>query len=520
MHETPNQEPRPRPPLVLAGRYLLVRAEDTTETSATLTGWDSRLKRWGTIQVARPGDPVAAHRMLALARRAAKLEHAALERVVDVGTDGDVSFVVRDRLVGSAADHIKRNGAISALWAVRVVARLADGLAWAHAKNVIHSHINPALVRWAADGSAVLTGFGQSGPPDTSAEARNGAPWAHLGPELRQRWRPTVATEVYALGALLYTLVVGRHSADLFYGETYEDLLNPLPRVLRPVVVRACSLEPNERYTSAAELQDALLSRLTRLNQDDAPAAPPWLDNTHSLPDTPPPTVAYDAVMADIAEALGVRSPEGEAERIDDTTSGGTLDPETGRPAPYTMPHIRTKDPGFRDPFDNHQGGDLPAYVDRTQPGLITRGVERVVVHERGRAHDSPTPVSRPDRRIQQVKATAVAALLAALLALLVLGGGGLVAWHLGTAGLRSDRAFIEAVSDEGTTIGAFAAGNKELEAAWFRFVDAPGDRKARAADELVGQLTTRAEAAPVPVSTERAIGRLNRARDAWRERQ
>ncbi|MEM6927917.1 MAG: protein kinase, partial [Myxococcota bacterium] len=293
-------------PLKLAARYELMRTQATDANTASLLAWDTRLKRWRSIRVARPGDEAASRRMLAVAQWAAKLEHPALERVIDVGTDGTVVYVVRDRLVGSVSDHLRRRGAVSAEWALQVVTRCAEGLAWAHPRGIVHGHPRPDVVQFSEDGSAVLTSFGQRAVLRDTPETRAGADWAHLAPELRQAWAPDAATDVYALGALLYMLLAGKPSADLFYAEAYEGLLSAVPRNLRPLLHRACAFAPAERM-STQELHDELRRAQGEFETPRAPA--PWLDSTQDFPDRNQYD-GLDAILTEIAPHLDTPQPK------------------------------------------------------------------------------------------------------------------------------------------------------------------------------------------------------------------
>jgi len=320
-------------PLKLAGRYELLRTQATDANTASLLAWDTRLKAWRSIRVARPGDDAASRRMLAVAQWAAKLEHPALERVIDVGTDGTVVFVVRDRLLGSVSDHIRRRGAVPPEWALNVVTRCAEGLTWAHPRGIVHGHPRPDVVQFSEDGSAVLTSFGQRAVLRDTPETRAGADWAHLAPELRQAWQPDAATDVYALGALLYMMVSGKPSADLFYAEAYEGLLSAIPRSLRPLLHRACAFAPTERFTT-----EALYTALRKAQADFPPARPPapWLESTQDFPDRNQYD-GMDAILTEIAPHLDTPQPEPSFSH-DDGSSRDALEPPVRGSAPVRAP--------------------------------------------------------------------------------------------------------------------------------------------------------------------------------------
>ncbi|MBX2796456.1 MAG: protein kinase [Myxococcales bacterium] len=503
MPETTSSTPEgPRPPL-LAGRYELLRTQGTDANTASILAWDIRLKRWRSVRVARPGDATAAERMVAVAQRAAQLEHPALERVIDVGKDGAISFVVRDRFVGSVAEHLARRGAVTPAWAVRIVARCAEGLAWAHSRDIIHGHPRPDVVQFAEDGEAVLTRFGQRAHLRDDEETRAGAPWAHLAPELRQYWEPNVSTDLFALGALLYTLLAGRHASDLFYAEAYEGLLAPVPRPLRPVVTQACAFEPTERFTSARELQNALMSRMKNLAPAKEP--PPWLEVTQDFPDRGVVT-EMDAILQEIATALGHRPVTAQAQPIDRGDS--TIDPEQPPlPAPYTMPATPIPAPRA---LEASTPLGVPDYVERVAPKPAPRAV---VVNAGDSVRNRRRSIGDSGLTVGQLTRFALMPMLGAMAFLGVAGG---IGWYFATWETRADQRLVRAVMAEEAALGAYIVQDTELEAAWRNVLTAPADVRADYAASFVRAMKLRAEAANFPIEIENAIDRMDEAEHQW----
>ena len=183
MESTPDGEERRTSPPVLAGRYRVVRTLASADTGATFIVFDVRLRRWRTMDVPWPGQRTAAKRLIAQAEKLARLEHPAVERVVDLGAEGAIAFVVRDRLHGSLAEHLESRGALSPALAAATVIRIADGLEHAHSVGLLHGQIRPRLVRFADDAGVVLTGFGEIRVVDATTAGRVAEPWAHLAPE-------------------------------------------------------------------------------------------------------------------------------------------------------------------------------------------------------------------------------------------------------------------------------------------------------------------------------------------------
>ncbi len=195
--------------------------------------------------------------------------HPNIVTVFDSGFTSDGRpFIVMDFMSGgSVADRLAR-GPI--LWqeAVQIGIKIAAALEAAHRAGVLHRDIKPENVLISTYGEAKLGDFGiarvQGGP-----ETRTGlvtASMSHASPEILSGARPSVASDLYALGSTMHTILAG---APPFYRETDESLVPMITRIavenspdLRPlgvpdsvcrVIERALSKDPLQRQTSAAE---------------------------------------------------------------------------------------------------------------------------------------------------------------------------------------------------------------------------------------------------------------------------
>ncbi|HHO53406.1 MAG TPA: hypothetical protein ENK18_21680 [Deltaproteobacteria bacterium] len=518
-----------RPP-VLAARYELLRTQGTTRNTASILAWDTRLKRWRQIQIARPGDESAAEKLIVMAQQAARLEHPTLERVIDVGQDGPIAFVVRDRFIGSVSTQLARRGALAPEWAVEVATRCAEGLAWAHDRGIVHGHPRPEVVRFAEEGEPVLTDFGQRAKLRDNSETRAGAPWAHLAPELRQFWEPDTSTDIFALGALLYTMLAGRHAADLFYAEAYEGLLAPIPRHLRPIVIQACAYNPRERFQSAAEFHEALISRVKTL--PGAKGDPPWLEITQDLPERGE-IYEIDAILEEIGGALGPRPLTARADLIDDQLRDSTFDSEN---MDLQEPSLASQVPRGLSPGPLIPS-DAPTALNQARPPAPPSGTpisapprNPIVVP----SYSEPAPSFAPARRLVTVHqdgtrgigsrqrryplfkhALRLAGLAIVASTALVAALGAAILFY-STLGPRADRALVDAVLAEQAAVNAIVVDDKELQEIWQRFDEAKDEDRARRAADFVRAIEVRAEAAPLPVELEKAVHRLSQAEEDW----
>lgn len=499
-------EPRRESAPTLQGRYRLVRTLAVSQLGATFLGYDLRLHRWRAIDV--PADEDAARVLVGEAEVLARLEHPSIERVLDVGEDGAVAFVVRDRLHGTAAEHQPMPATLATL----VVARIAEGLAHANARGVVHGHIRPSAIRFSEDGSPVLTGFGRQTRLESSTSARSAEPWAHLAPELRRTGIADPRTEVYGLGATLYTLVAGRHQADLFYAEAYDGLMTPVPIGLRPVIYKACAYEPEERPEDVEAFRSLLASRMDR---EASLSDVPW--RAEVLPNAAPDLVVPDGQLQILIAMLGSSRPAAaQARPVEAQEAASTLD--SASKVRYAMPRLLRKDPGFRDPFEPLDPNDLPSYVDPLHtPELSPRRPPPFTVRKSGSGTPTPVPTRRTRGPGMQIAGTLFGGLafgvgVVMLVLIAVLGG---FAW-VATTGMRADRAFVDAVLAEGPSVEVIASTSLDrrvIEESWFRFADAPTPDNGAA---YVRQVMAAAQTETATSETRTVARRLEMALERW----
>ncbi|GIJ74772.1 hypothetical protein Voc01_096890 [Virgisporangium ochraceum] len=275
---------------VLGGRYRLVEPLGSGGMSVVWKGYDEVLGRAVAVKVLHPGhavDPDARDRIRAEAQRAARLAHPYITAVHDFGESGSgVPYVVMELVTGpTLADRIDA-GPVPAADTLRICAQIAAALTAAHARGVVHRDIKPVNVMLPASGVKVLD-FGISavaGEHEPAPDGRSvwGTP-AYLAPERIDGGAVTPASDVYALGLLLYRLLAG---APPWHTESIADLFDahrfvapaPLPADLPGVpdaVRRLClaclAKDPRDR-PATAEVAKVLA---TAAGRPPAPARAP-----------------------------------------------------------------------------------------------------------------------------------------------------------------------------------------------------------------------------------------------------
>ena len=268
----------------------------------------------------------------------AKLIHPNIVQVYDTGVDEGRHYIVMEYVEGrSGAQILQRQGPVGAETAAEIGIQSCAGLDYAHRRGIIHRDVKPGnlmVVGGPVGGGEMivkLTDFGIARAIEQTRITQVGSvvgTAAYLAPEQVRGEEATPATDVYALGVVLYQFLTGRlpyegsSLAELAVRQQNEKPLPPstyndeVPETLGSAVLRALEGDPNRRYASADELAGGL-----RLGMQGEDVTLPLQDGT---------------------AATGVLGGETAATRhIDRTTAQTEYRPpqsHTRRPAPRVSP--------------------------------------------------------------------------------------------------------------------------------------------------------------------------------------
>jgi hypothetical protein len=221
---------------------------------------------------------VARFRREALA--VAKLIHPNIVQVYDTGVDEDRHYIVMEYVEGrSGAQILQRSGPVEPEIAAEIGIQSCAGLDYAHRRGIIHRDVKPGnlmIVGGPVGGGEMvvkLTDFGIARALEQTRITQVGSvvgTAAYLAPEQVRGEEATPATDVYALGVVLYQFLTGRlpyegsSLAELAVRQQNEKPLPPdtynseVPETLGAAVLRALEGDPNRRYASADELAAGL----------------------------------------------------------------------------------------------------------------------------------------------------------------------------------------------------------------------------------------------------------------------
>ena len=260
---------------LVADRYRLVRAIGRGAVGEVWLADDLVLSREVAIKrlAVNPAagvDSVAIERIVREARVAARLHHPHVVSVFDLVTDGGAPYVVMEYVDGESLEaRIRRAGPLSVDEARRLVAQIADALAAAHARGIVHRDVKPANIMIDAAGNAKLADFGIARGVGDSALTVTGqtvGTIAYMAPEVARGGPASAASDIWSLGVTLFAITQGRSPYDDGKSQSAIGMLmriasEPLPTVpdgpLQVVIASMLAADASARPT-AREVARAL----------------------------------------------------------------------------------------------------------------------------------------------------------------------------------------------------------------------------------------------------------------------
>jgi serine/threonine-protein kinase len=369
------------------GRYVLVR-EIARSNDVVWEALDPRMgRRLALKELALPptlrGQPrrERVERFFREARAAGAMSHPGIVTVYEVGEEDGRYFIAMEFLEGHTLRErlaAAGGGPLPLPEAARVLCRLCEALAYAHARGVVHRDVKPDNVHLlpgpggGPGGAVKLTDFGIARITHEDALTLDGQVFgtpSYMSPEQVVGKRIDARSDLFSLGVVLYEMLTGRKpfAGDSVVTITYRIMNDEMPPLtanggspvsaaLEAVLRRALAKQPDARYQSADELRDAFLAATSGLLHAHNGLAPENHGNPGGLPfATGPRAAAAPPAAAARPSAAATVAYSGEAARsLAPTAAAGTpasspsvastlLSPVVAAPAADRDPYRRAR---------------------------------------------------------------------------------------------------------------------------------------------------------------------------------
>jgi eukaryotic-like serine/threonine-protein kinase len=267
-----------RPGEVIEGRFEIVRVIGEGGMGVVYEAIDRKRNLRIAIKSAKPGFQRLLSPELEAALRVRHPNICLVNQIHTTKTEaGEVDFLSMEFLEGETlSGYLQKKSKLEPTAAIDIVRQLCAGLAEAHRSGIIHGDLKTGNIFLCREENrhlrAVITDFGLSSGANQTGGEVGGTP-EFMAPELWQGQRPTRASDIYALGVVLYEIVTGRLP---FAGRSVEnhapppapaDLVKGLDPRWNDVICDCLNNSPQQRPADAAEV----LARLERRPLRKAP---------------------------------------------------------------------------------------------------------------------------------------------------------------------------------------------------------------------------------------------------------
>jgi serine/threonine-protein kinase len=275
------------------GHYEIVRKIGAGGSGVVYLANDTQLERPAVLKILRAGLLTVEQMrstVLREARLASAIEHPNVCAIYEVGETADEAYIAMQYVPGQSLDQLIARGPAAVQLILSVGIQIADGLHAAHSLGIFHRDLKPQNVMLTDGGLVKILDFGLARRlhSDASAEGdgrsraadapvpatytARGGTIRYMAPEQFVTGQSSVQTDLWALGVLLYELASGRHPFARPNDEDFQairaiqfqeptDLSEIVPGIsaeLKSVIANCLEKNPGARYTSAAEIREAL----------------------------------------------------------------------------------------------------------------------------------------------------------------------------------------------------------------------------------------------------------------------
>lgn len=307
--------------IILNERYELISLIGTGGMGHVYKAKDNKLDRIVAVKILKDeylDDSEFVERFHAEAQAAAKLSHANIVAVYDVGVDGNYHFIVMELIDGVILNnYVRMQERLTVQETVSIAMQVGSALVAAHKGGIVHRDIKPHNVLLSADGTAKVADFGIAKAASTRTFTLSGKTVGsvhYFSPEQARGGYVDARADIYSLGAVMYEMLTGRPPFD---GETpvvvavkhlQEKVKEPaelntdIPEDLNKIILKAMAKSPDDRYQTASEFLEEMeafragkdLPSEFNLNLDFIAGTPAAVDEMDATKDLTPVRVTKD----------------------------------------------------------------------------------------------------------------------------------------------------------------------------------------------------------------------------------
>jgi len=253
------------------GQYQLLELIDDMGETLVYKSFQPNMNRYAVVKVLKPGSARHLHlvqKFRQAGELAARLQHSNILPVYDSGVQEGLYYramalaeggALRDRLT-FYRDPTR---------ALELLNQLVSPLEYLHNQGIIHGNLKPSNILFDAQSRPLLVDFGVVQAP---GQVQN----AYLSPEQVQGGVVDRRTDVYALGVILYEMLVSEPPPPGMIVSP-RARRGDLPQTVERVVLKAIAQNPEARFQSPAELRNALAEALQPILQAPPPPPPPQM---------------------------------------------------------------------------------------------------------------------------------------------------------------------------------------------------------------------------------------------------
>jgi len=257
------------------GGYRIVEALGSGATSVVYRAEHVRLGRQAALKLLTPGFGEAdfRERFMRESQLAASIDHPSIVPVYDAGEEDGLLYIAMACVEGRDLKTVlAQEGRLPLRRALRIVGQIGSALDAAHARGLVHRDVKPANILVAGDDRAYLSDFGVVKDLASNGRTRTGSfvgTIEYCAPEQIEGGAVDGRTDVYALACVLHEALTGEPP---FHRPSEVAILNAhlhapppkltraapdLPPALEPVIAKALSKSPLDRYATCAEFAAA-----------------------------------------------------------------------------------------------------------------------------------------------------------------------------------------------------------------------------------------------------------------------